>query len=204
MKMNVARGARRRQAGRFFVYALVSIALISGLSGNAQTPQKNEASTPSETAIMQALLAEVRQLRQAVQHVAAVDVRVQLVLQQMQLEQQQLNRASLRLDDIRKQIADFSSHEAEVASNLQSTEARLTEEQDPKTVKELQEEQAQFKEWMTQQLPAREAQLRAQEADAATLLQNEQNRWQELSDQLSALTQTLATDSTGEPEGKHP
>jgi len=193
-----------RQAGRFFVYALASVALIGGPRGYAQTSQKNEAGAPSETAIMQALLVEVRQLREAVQHVAAVDVHVQLVLQQMQLEQQQMNRASSRLDDIRKQIADFSSHEVEIASNLQRTEARLTEEQDPKTVKELQEEQAQFKEWMTQQLPAREAQLRAQEADAATLLQNEQNKWQELSDQLSALTQALATESTGAQEGRRP
>ena len=135
--MNVARRAMGRQAGRFFVYALVSTALISGLNGHAQTSQKNEAGTPSETAIMQALLVEVRQLRQAVQHVAAVDVRVQLVLQQMQLQQQQLNRASSRLDDIRKQIADLSSHEADVASNLQSVEARLSQEQDPKVVPEL-------------------------------------------------------------------
>ena len=118
---------------------------------------------------MQELLAEVRQLRQAVQQVAAVEVRVQLVQQQ-----QQLSRASSRLDDIRKQIADLSSHEAEIASNLQSTDARLGQEQDPKVVAERQQEQTQFKEWMTQQFPAREAQLRAQEADAATLLQNEQ------------------------------
>src|SRR5215469_5743213 len=110
-KMNVARTAMVRQAGRFFVYTLASVALIGGPRGYAQTSQKNEAGAPSETAIMQALLVEVRQLREAVQHVAAVDVHVQLVLQQMQLEQQQMNRASSRLDDIRKQIADFSSHE---------------------------------------------------------------------------------------------
>lgn len=202
--MNVAREVMGRRAGRSLVYALVSVALISGSGGHAQASQKSEGGTPSETAIMQSLLDEVRQLRQAVQRVAAVDVRMQLVLQQMQLQQQQLNRASSRLDDIRKQIADFSSHEAEIASNLQSTEARLSEEQDPKTVHELQQEQAQFKEWMTQRLPAREVQLRAQEADAATLLQNEQNKWQELSDQLSALTQVLGTASAGAEEGKRP
>ena len=32
---------------------------------------------------------------------------------------------------------------------------------------------------------------RVKEADAATLLQSEQNKWQDLSDQLSALTQSL-------------
>ena len=202
--MNVARGATGTQAGRFFVYGLASIAFISGLSGHAQASQKSEGGTPSETAIMQSLLDEVRQLRQTVQRVAAVDVRVQLVLEQMQLQQQQLNRASSRLDDIRKQIADLLTHEAEVASNLQGIEARLGEEKDPKTVSELQQEQAQFKEWLTQQFPAREAQLRAQEGDAATLLQNEQNKWQELSDQLSALTQVLGTASAGAEEGKRP
>lgn len=202
--MNDASRRIAKQVSLFLGWSLAFIVLISGASSHAQASRKDDAGSQSETAIMQELLAEVRQLRQAVQHAAAVDIRMQLVLQQMQLQQQQLNRASSRLDDIRKQIADFSSHEAEIASNLQNTEARLTEEQDPKTVKELQEEQAQFKEWTTQQLPAREAQLRAQEADAATLLQNEQNKWQELSDQLSALTQTLATDSTREPEAKHP
>ena len=38
---------------------------------------------------------------------------------------------------------------------------------------------------MLEESTSREAQLRVKEADAATLLQNEQNKWQDLSDQLS-------------------
>jgi len=201
--MNVTPGAMRRETGRLFAYGFSFTVLISGFTGYAQTSQKNDAGPHSETAIMQEMLAEVRQLRRAVERVAAVDVRVQLTLQQMQLEQQQLNRASSRLEEVRKQIADLSSQQADFASRLQGTEARLGQEQDPRLVAQLRQEQDGLKE-MTERFPAREARLRAQEADAATSLQIEQNKWQELSDQLSALTQTLGVDSTGGADGKRP
>lgn len=194
--MNFQSWATRRRTSRFFIYALGFTASIGGFAGYAGTAQKNEGDVHSEVAIMQALLLEVRQLRQEVGHIAAVNGRVQITLQQMQLQEERLNHASLRLEDVHKRIDTLLSQQANTASTLQNIEARLGQEHDPGRLPQLQEEQAQLKAMM-ERFPAMEAQLRAQEADAATQVQSEQNKWQELSDQLSALTQSLGADSTG-------
>ena len=76
------------------------------------------------------------------------------------------------------------------ADGLQKTEVRISREQDAERLQALEDERAGFKK-MLEESTSREAQLRVKEADAATLLQNEQNKWQDLSDQLSALTQSL-------------
>jgi chromosome segregation ATPase len=115
-------------------------------------------------------------------------------LQQMQLQERRLNRASAHLDDLRKQIAALSEQQAQVASELQRTEARLGQEGDPEHLRDLQQHQSDLKNMM-ERLATREAQLRPQEADAAMLVQNEQNKWQDLSDQLSTLIQGLGSEA---------
>ena len=84
------------------------------------------------------------------------------------------------------------------ADGLQKTEVRISREQDAERLQALEDERAGFKK-MLEESTSREAQLRVKEADAATLLQNEQNKWQDLSDQLSALTQSLGSGSTVSP-----
>lgn len=78
------------------------------------------------------------------------------------------------------------------ASHLQDLEVRLEQEQDASLKRAMEQENAGFK-TMIEQSAAREAQLRAQEADAATVVQTEQNKWQDLSDQLSTLSQSLGS-----------
>jgi hypothetical protein len=52
---------------------------------------------------MQALLIEVRQLRRAVEHLSAVNGRVQIALQQLQMQEHRLSQASAQLNEIHKQ-----------------------------------------------------------------------------------------------------
>jgi hypothetical protein len=203
--LNFESAGTRRRPGQFFIYAFGLMTSISVFAGNGWSAQKGDVDPHSEAEIMQALLLEVRQLRQAVEHVAAVNGRVQATLQQMQLQEQRLNRATVQLEDIRRQIEDVSSRQADLARALQNTEARLGQEVDPKRVSELEGQQADLK-IMTEQLVRKESRLRAQETDADTLVQGEQNKWQDLNDQLAALTQSQGTGCSGATpkDGKQP
>lgn len=143
---------------------------------------------------MQALLFEVRELRQSVEHLAVVNARMQITIQQLQLQEQRLSHASAKLDDIRKQIAALSSQQSDVANMLPPLERQVSEQHDEARRGALEQRITNLKAIM-EQLPTKEAALRAQEADAATAAQNEQNKWQDLNDQLSTLTQSLGSGS---------
>jgi hypothetical protein len=163
--------------------------------------QKDDNTVQSQTQMMQALLLGVRQLRQAVERMAALNGRgqaVQIALQQMQVHEQRLNHASVQLEGIRREIEAVSSQRLAHASLLQNAEARLSEEQDATRLPQLQRGQGHIKA-MIEQSEAKEARLRSQEADAVTLVQNEQNKWQDLSDRVSSLTESLESDSVVPP-----
>jgi chromosome segregation ATPase len=182
---------------RFGIFALgMTMSLSSFISNAGAAAEKGGDSPQSEIAIMQALLGEVRQLRQAVERVSTVNGRVQIALQQMQLQEHRLSQASTQLSDIHKQVSTLSSRRTEIANHLTGIEASLNEEQDPVRLKALRETQASLKMQM-EGLSAREVQLQAEEADANTVVQSEQNKWQDLSDQLLVLTQSLGADSAG-------
>ena len=188
--MNCQSAGAQRGPIKLFISALSLAASMGVLADDGRAAQKGEADSSAEARVLQALLLEVRELRQAVEHLAAVNGRQQVILQQMQLQGQRLNHASLDLDDVRKQIEDVSTRQGDMARALENTELRLAQEVDPKRLSELQGQQSEFK-IMTEQLATKESRLRIQEAEAENLVKSEQNKWQDLSDQLSALTQSL-------------
>jgi hypothetical protein len=175
---------------RFFIYALCVTAIFTSPLSSAQTATKDNADVRSELALMQALLTEVRQLRQDVKHMAVVNGRAQVTIQQMQLQEQRVTHASVQLDAVRKQIADVLSQHEQAAKNIERLEAAIPQEQDAKRAAEEEGALAAFKQ-SVERLTANEARLRAQEADATIVAQSEQAKWQDLTDRLSALNQSL-------------
>jgi chromosome segregation ATPase len=175
---------------RFVIYVLCTLATFGSSLSSAQATCRDEPDVRSELAVMQALLAEVRQLRQDVRHVAAINGRAQLMLRQMELQEQRLTHASAQFNDIRSQIAHVSSQRGDAAKKIESLEARIPQEQDQKVAAD-QEIMVKVLKESVERLSASEASLRAQEADAANAVQSEQTKWQDLSDRLSALTQGL-------------
>ena len=196
--MKLPNRARNRNIIRLSIYAFSSMIIVSGFNASAWAAQKDQGDMRSEIAIMQALLLEVRELRQSVEHLAVVNARMQITMQQLQLQAQRLSQASAKVDDIRKQIATVSSQQAEVTGMLQSLETQIGEQHDEARRRALEQRQSNLKA-MVDQFPTKQAALRAQEADAATVAQDEQNKWQDLSDQLSALTQSLGSSSAVRP-----
>jgi phosphoenolpyruvate carboxylase len=101
-----------------------------------------------------------------------------------------VTHASVQLDAVRKQIADVLSQHEQAAKNIERLEAAIPQEQDAKRAAEEEGALAAFKQ-SVERLTANEARLRAQEADATIVAQSEQAKWQDLTDRLSALNQSL-------------
>jgi|SRR5450755_1751306 chromosome segregation ATPase len=84
-----------------------------------------------DAATMQALLAEVRQLRLTVERTLSLGPRMQLLLQRAQFQDQKVSRISQQLDEVRKQIAAETARQASVNERLIKIEQDISAESDP-------------------------------------------------------------------------
>ena len=113
---------------RFASLLVVTLGLQSAL---AQT---------STDGTLQALLAEVRQLRLALERSAVVAPKIQMTLQRLQLQQEAVTRASRDLEVVRNQLSGATREERDLTSHLKILEASLVSEQDASKRKALEEE----------------------------------------------------------------
>jgi predicted nucleic acid-binding Zn-ribbon protein len=141
-------------------------------------------------ATVQALLAEVRQLRLALERSAIVAPRIQVMLQRMQMQQDAANRASKDLDDVRNQIANLANQERSMTTQLKEMEKGAETEQDPVRRKSLENESRMFKGMLENQATSM-TQLRAREAETEGRLQTEQAKLSELNERLNVLERQL-------------
>jgi DNA repair exonuclease SbcCD ATPase subunit len=93
------------------------------------------ASSDSQT--LQALLSEVRELRQELRISLARTQSAQILLSRVQTQQAAFTRASERLNDARSKLADAQTHQKDVRNNLKRFEDALSDEQNPAQQKEL-------------------------------------------------------------------
>ena len=143
-----------------------------------------------DSATLQSLLTEVRQLRVTLERTMMVWPQMQLLLQRAQLQQQRVESVSRQLEQLRDQLARSAADSGRLAAEVKRTEEILTEEQDArrrrdieinlKRIKAVSEEQA----TRDQQQQARESQLDGQ-------LQGERAKLNELNDRLDALERVL-------------
>lgn len=143
---------------------------------------------------IQALLAEVRQLRLALERSAVVAPKIQVTLQRIQLQQDHVSRLSRQLDDFRDQQARSASEVANMTARIKEAEAHSLQEQDPARRKTLEDEIKMTKvhlQAQTEQQRMREVQLQARESELAGRLRTEQARLGELNDRLSVLERML-------------
>jgi hypothetical protein len=149
------------------------------------------AQNPSET---QALMAEVRQLRVALERIASVTPKVQLTLQRLQLQQNYVLGLSRQLEDLRDRIAADATEESRALSATKILEARLNQETDAVRRNVLEEQMKELRSQMELQSEARKLQLGRQqvrESELAGRLYAEQAKMNELHDRLNALERQL-------------
>ena len=157
---------------------------VAAAAAFAQTPSPDSQTT-------QALLVEVRQLRQDLQNAAATIQRVQIVMFRLQDQSAVLSRATDRLNDARLRCTQAQAQLKMVAVQLEQAEARQRSAQNPADQRAAEGMLAQFK--TEAEMAANEEQeCRAGEIEAESQFRAEQAKLNDLQEQLDKLDRVLA------------
>jgi len=151
------------------------------------------AQAPVDT--LQALLAEVHQLRMDLQATTVTAQRVQILLYRVQLQQAATLRAATHADEVRAKLGEAQRVRAGTAQNLQQSQDQANQlGADSPHAKALQAEVADLKH-RVELLQADEQQWQSRDIDAQSQLRAEQSKLsglQETLDKLDKLLETLA------------
>jgi len=150
------------------------------------------AQSPSTDAqLTQALLTEIRGLRQDLQLTAATIQRVQIVMYRLQAQTAIMNRVTQRLDDARNRCTNAQNQSKMLTGEVQRGEDRLRTSQSPTEQKQLQDQIARFKSQI-EMFTNDEQQCRMRESEADSNYRSERAKMAELEDQLDKLDKVLA------------
>jgi chromosome segregation ATPase len=134
---------------------------------------------------MQALVSELRALRADLNRIAGANIRSNLLVGRLQLQEQRTIALSRQLETVQQELAG-------IAQERSSLEDRLQEVEESTSMKQEEREQLQIA--LRQQLKQnqrREQQLRQQESSLSGVVADEQARWTDFSSRLDELERTL-------------
>jgi chromosome segregation ATPase len=143
-----------------------------------------------EAQALQALVTEIRQLRQEMQSTTVVTQRVQIVLYRLQLQTALTTSAASRLDDARTSLGKVQSETKRIAGYIPMVEEEVKSAQDPAQRKAKEENLSQVK-INLERSAADEQRLQSRQIDAETQFRAEQGKLADLQDQLDRLDKLL-------------
>ena len=147
-----------------------------------------QATTPPD--VLQALLVEVRGLRQAMEQMASAGPRVQLALGRLQLQEQRVNTLSRRLEDLKTKIAEANNGMEEASEQLTTFERMAKETPEFDKRKEIEAMLDGFKRQVTR-TSAEIQRLQNEESIVGQDISTEQARWSEINQRLEELERSL-------------
>jgi hypothetical protein len=150
--------------------------------------------TSSDSQTLQALLAEVRELRQDLRVSLARIQSAQILLSRSQTQQAAVMRASERLNDARLRLADAQDHQKHVAMDIKRLEDTLSAEENLAQQKELRDRINHSKSELEDSTSI-EQQRQAGEIEAEQQLRTEQDKLTMLETQLDELVRHLSNPS---------
>ena len=157
-----------------------SFLLFLPLVLSAQTADSNQRVT-------EALIAEIQQLRLAIERATLLGARTQLAISQLQIQETALARLNSQLTDVRSQA---SSRERErMAAAIRDLEARKP----APGMEALNEQQINQMKLQLEEVTAREQQLAAREGELAAQYQAAQNQAADSRARIAGLEKTLDT-----------
>jgi DNA repair exonuclease SbcCD ATPase subunit len=168
-----------------FVFFLLVFGIPAATLG--QTP-----SADSQT--LQALLSEVRELRQDLRISLARVQSAQILLAQLQIQQAAVTRALERLNDARAKLTEAQAQQNHVAVNIKRLEDMLSAEENLVQQKELRDRISHSKSELEDSAGV-EQQRQATEIDAEQQLRTERDKLNMLETQLDELVRKLGNAS---------
>jgi hypothetical protein len=157
-------------------------------------------STDSQT--LQALLAEVRQLRHDLQTTTIAAQRAQILLHRLQGQEDSTARASRRVEDARGRLAETQSSRQKLVTDIKQHEEFIgNAENPPRERKEVEDVLPRLKERL-QSMENEEQQRQTREIEAEDQLRAERAKLSELQNQLDQLEKVL--ESSSQQAGPNP
>jgi chromosome segregation ATPase len=159
-------------------------------------------STSTDSQTLQALLAEVRQLRHDLQTTTIAAQRAQILLYRLQGQQLAVARESQRVEQAHGRLSETQTNRKKLATDIKQHEDFISQmENPPGERKEVEAVLPRLKERL-QSLENEEQQRQTTEIEAEGRLQVESNKLNELQDQLDRLEKVL--ESTNRQSGTNP
>jgi hypothetical protein len=146
---------------------------------------------PSDTQTLPALLAEVHQLRLAIERSTLLGTRTQISIQLLQTQQARTEKLSSSLDELRKQIGRFDQERGAMAMQLKDAEAQVADSRTPPETRVQMERMVNAIRSQRNEPSPQEIQMRAKEAEPQNQLWTEQNRLSQLQNQISEMDRAL-------------
>ncbi|HEV8414399.1 MAG TPA: hypothetical protein VGQ49_12455 [Bryobacteraceae bacterium] len=149
--------------------------------------------TPVDSQMTQAVLTEIRLLRQDLQAAAAIIQRVQIVLYRIQAQQNQLDHATQRLETARDVCKGAEMQRKQFTTQIEQTESAKRSAQNASDRQAAEEMLARLR--SSAEMFASEAgDCQGNQVDAEIQVRAEQAKMSELQDQLERLDKVLAGD----------
>lgn len=155
---------------------------------------------PSDSQTLQALLSEVRQLRQDLQTTTVAVQRAQILLYRLQGQEASVARASQRLDGARERLVAIQDQREHVAADVKRQEDYVSNTENPPAQRKEIEDALPPQKTRLESLKNEEQQRQTQEIEAEQQLRAEEVRLSDLRDQLDRLDKTLEN-SSRRPDG---
>jgi chromosome segregation ATPase len=148
-------------------------------------------SAPSDSQTLQALLSEVRQMRQDLRTTTIAAQRSQILIYRLQGQEASVARASQRLDEAREKLARTQDERKHVAADVKQNEDFVSDTQNPATQRKAFENRLSELKTRLESLEGDEQQSQSREIEAEQQLRAEEVRLSDLRDQLDRLDKTL-------------
>jgi chromosome segregation ATPase len=156
--------------------------------------------TPSDSQTLQALLTEIRLLRQDLRATTVAAQRSQILIYRLQGQEAAVGRASQRLDEVREKLASTEDERKHVTAEVKQIEDFVSNIENPATQrKELESRLSELKTRLGS-VENDQQQNQSREIEAEQQLRAEEVRLSDLRDQLDRLDKTLENASR-RPDG---
>jgi len=158
---------------------LLNIVLLLALAGSGAGQ-----TAPTDSQTLQAILVELRQLRQELRTKSAMAARAQVALYRLQRQDEAVARARRQVDDIRSKVAKLETDKNNKALEIQQGKAATSRSPNPEAEQNFTEVVLPSLKSQLELLQKQEQQARAEEAEAELQLRDEQTKLDGLNDLL--------------------
>lgn len=163
---------------------IMALLVISAAPALSQT-------APSDSKTLQAILAELRQLRHDLQTTTGMAARAQIALYRLQREDEAVVRATQRVSDARSRVTELEDARNHKARDIEQDRAELNRSNAPNAQQEFEEVVLPRLKSELDLLQKQEQQARAEQAEAEQQLRDEQVKLEELNDLLNRYNNAL-------------